>query len=75
MRVVLTWMSALMLCGCLGRAKPDILQARLREQQEHVVEVERKMETAQADLNRARREAEQLRGELARSGENKKSFR
>ena len=68
MRVVLTWMSALMLCGCLGRAKPDILQARLREQQEHVVEVERKMETAQADLNRARREAEQLRGELARSG-------
>lgn len=68
MRVTLTWMSALMLCGCLGRANPDLLQARLREQQEHVVEVERKMETAQADLKRARRESEQLRAELARSG-------
>ena len=68
MRVVLTWMSALMLCGCLGQAKPDILQARLREQQRYVMEVEQKMETAQADLKRARREAEQLRVELARSG-------
>jgi outer membrane murein-binding lipoprotein Lpp len=68
MRVVLTWMSALMLCGCLGRAKPDLLQARLREQQEHIVEVERRMEAAQTDLQRARRESEQLRAELARSG-------
>lgn len=68
MRVALTWMSALMLCGCLGRAKPDILQARLREQQQYVAEVERKMEVAEADLKKARREAEQLRVELARSG-------
>lgn len=68
MRVALTWMSALLLCGCLGRAKPDLLQARLREQQERVVEVERRMEAAQADLERARRESEQLRAELARTG-------
>ena len=68
MRFALTWMSAMMLCGCLGQAKPDILQARLREQQRYVMEVEQKMETAQADLKRARREAEQLRVELARSG-------
>ncbi|MBS0206442.1 MAG: hypothetical protein JSS49_26430 [Planctomycetes bacterium] len=68
MRVALTWMSALVLCGCLGRAKPDLLQARLREQQERVVEVERRMEAAQADLQRARRESDQLRAELARSG-------
>lgn len=68
MRVALTWMSALLLCGCLGRAKPDLLQARLREQQERVVEVERRMEAAQADLQRARRESEQLRAELARTG-------
>jgi len=68
MRVVLTGMSALVLCGCLGRANPDLLRARLREQQEHLVEVERRMETAQADLKRARHDAEQLRAELARSG-------
>ena len=68
MRVVLTWMSALMLCGCLGRANPDLLQARLREQQEHLVNVERQMETAQTELRRARRESDQLRAELARSG-------
>lgn len=68
MRIMLTWMSALMLCGCLGRAKPDLLQARLREQQEYVVDVERRMEVAESDLQHARREAEQLRAELARSG-------
>lgn len=68
MRLVLTWMSALMFCGCLARGNSDLLQARLREQQEHTVEVERKMEAAQADLQRARRESEQLRAELARSG-------
>jgi outer membrane murein-binding lipoprotein Lpp len=68
MRIMLTWMSALMLCGCLGRAKPDLLQARLREQQEYVVDVERRMEAAQSDLQQARREAEQLRAEIARSG-------
>ena len=68
MRRALTWMSALMLCGCLGRAKPDLLQARLREQQEHLVEVERRADAAQTELARSRREAEQLRAELARSG-------
>ena len=68
MRVLLTGMSALMLCGCLGRANPDLLHARLREQQEHLVEVEQRMEAAQTDLQRARREADQLRAELSRSG-------
>jgi hypothetical protein len=64
MRRALTWMSALMLCGCLGRAKPDLLQA----QQEHLVEVERRADATQTELARSRREAEQLRAELARSG-------
>lgn len=68
MRCLLTWMSALMLCGCLGRAKPDLLQARLREQQEHVVEVERRMDATKLELAKARRESEQLRAELAKSG-------
>jgi len=68
MRLVLTWMSALVLCGCLARGNSDLLQARLREQQEHTAEVERRMDAAQADLQRARRESEQLRAELAKSG-------
>jgi hypothetical protein len=68
MRLMLTGMSALLLCGCLGRGNPDLLQARLREQQEHLVEVERRMEAAQADLSRARRESDQLRVQLTRSG-------
>ena len=53
MRLALTWMSALLLCGCLGRAKPDLLQARLREQQEQTAELERQVASTQADLQRA----------------------
>jgi hypothetical protein len=68
MRVVLTGMSALMLCGCLARGNVDLLQARLRQQQEYVAEVERRAEVAQAELKRSQREAEQLRTELAQSG-------
>lgn len=68
MRVVLTWMSALVLCGCLGRAKPDLLQARLREQQQFVADLQREHQDSQSELKRARREVEQLRAELARSG-------
>lgn len=68
MRVALTWMSALLLCGCLGRGNADLLQARLREQQEHMVEVERQKDAALAELKRSKRETEQLRAELDRSG-------
>src|SRR5579871_2903820 len=68
MRLALTWMSALLLCGCLSRGKTDLLQARLREQQEHVTQMERQIASTQADLKRSQRDAEQLRAELARSG-------
>lgn len=68
MRVALTWMSALLLCGCLGRGSADLLQARLREQQQYVAEVERQKDAALADLKRSKRETEILRAELDRSG-------
>ena len=68
MRIALTWMSALLLCGCLGRGNADLLQARLREQQQHLAEVERQKETAVAELERSHRESEMLRAELDRSG-------
>lgn len=68
MRSLLTWMSALVLCGCLGRAKPDLLQARLREQQQYLTEIEREKDDALTELKRARREVDQLRAEVARTG-------
>ena len=68
MRLVLTGMSAVLICGCLSRGSTDLLHARLREQQSHIAETERQIALAQAELQRTRREADSLRAELARSG-------
>ncbi len=68
MRLVLTGMSAVLICGCLGRGGTDLLRARIREQQSHIAETERQMAVAQTELQRTRREADTLRAELARSG-------
>ena len=68
MRVVLTGMSALLLCGCVGRSNMDLLQARLREQQHYLAENERRLSDVQAELTRARRDTDQLRAQLADSG-------
>ena len=68
MRLVLTGMSAVLICGCLSRGSTDLLRARIREQQSHIAETERQMALAQTELQRTRREADNLRAELARSG-------
>ena len=68
MRLVLTGMSAVLICGCLSRGSTDLLHARIREQQTHIAETERQMALAQTELQRTRREADNLRAELARSG-------
>ena len=68
MRLVLTGMSAVLICGCLSRGSTDLLHARIREQQTHIAETERQMAMAQTELQRTRREADNLRAELARSG-------
>lgn len=68
MRLVLTGMSAVLICGCLGRGSTDLLRARIREQQSHIAETERQMALSQTELQRTRREADTLRAELARSG-------
>ncbi|MBC8113356.1 MAG: hypothetical protein H7062_03185 [Candidatus Saccharimonas sp.] len=68
MRLVLTGMSAVLICGCLGRGSTDLLHARIREQQSHIAETERQIALAQTELQRTRREADNLRAELARSG-------
>src|ERR1700759_1302502 len=68
MRLALTWMSPLLICGCLSRGKSDLLQARLREQQEHTAELERQLASTRGDLQRSRKDVEQLRTEMTRSG-------
>ncbi|MEK6262497.1 MAG: hypothetical protein AABP62_28200 [Planctomycetota bacterium] len=68
MRLVLTGMSAVFICGCLSRGSTDLLRARIREQQTHITETERRIVLAQTELQRTRREADNLRAELARSG-------
>jgi hypothetical protein len=70
MRVLLTGMSALLLCGCAGRSNMDLLQARLREQQQYLADNERRLSDIQSELARSRREADQLRSQLADSGKN-----
>jgi outer membrane murein-binding lipoprotein Lpp len=70
MRLLLTGMSAMLICGCLSRGNSDLLRARIRDQQSQLAETERQMTFAQSELQRARREAESLRTELARGGMN-----
>lgn len=61
------------LVGCLGRGETDLLQARLRAQQEQLREVQTKLKETNESLASSRRETEQLRTELAQttSGEMK----
>ena len=68
MRLMLTGMSAILVCGCLGRGSADLLHARIREQQSYIAETERQMAQSRTELHRIRREADNLRAELARVG-------
>lgn len=67
MKYLLTGMSALLLCGCLGRGNTDLLHARIREQQAQIADAEQKTAQSMAELQRLRREADSLRAELTKS--------
>jgi cellobiose-specific phosphotransferase system component IIA len=56
------------LAGCLGRGQSDLLQARLRAQQQQLVETQSQLKEASKSLAEARRESEELRTELAQLG-------
>ena len=56
------------LCGCLGRGQADLLQARLREQQQQLAESQSRLESQSQELRMARKEVEGLRGQLAQAG-------
>jgi len=67
MKVVLTGMLAILVCGCISRGRADLLQAKIRDQQTRISESERKISDVQSELKRTRREADGLRAELART--------
>lgn len=66
-----TWMSSVLLVGlsgCLGGGQADLLQARLREQQQQLAETQAQLRSKDKELKLARKDAEGLRVQLARSG-------
>ena len=66
MRLVLTGMSALLLCGCLGRQSTDLLHARIREQQERLVETERQWRRIRAAVAETGEPEDKVRDALCR---------
>lgn len=67
MRFALTWMSALMMlgvCGCASRGNVEMLESRLRVQENHLRQAQRELDAAQSELVVARREVDSLRGQL-----------
>lgn len=56
------------LCGCLGRGQTDLLQARLREQQQALAEAQSNLDKSHQELKLARKEADGLRSQLAQTG-------
>ncbi len=55
------------LAGCSGRGETDLLQARLRSQQEQLLQAQTQLNETNKSLAQTRREAEQLRTELAQA--------
>jgi hypothetical protein len=55
--------------GCLPRnGTMDLLQARLRQNEQQLAELQSELQTSQTDLKQARRELDSLRTEFAESG-------
>ncbi len=55
-------------CGCLGRGSTDLLQVRLREQQQLLAETRAELDSTSRELKLARKEADGLRTQLAGKG-------
>lgn len=63
-------LSALSAAGCFARNRAsDILQARLRVQEQNVADLETQLDQAVSDLQLARREVDGLRTQLAQAGQ------
>lgn len=57
-----------LLAGCASGRQTDVLEARLRQQQQVIAEHERSLAEVQDELQLARRDATQLRTQMASSG-------
>ena len=55
--------------GCAGRGNVDLLESRLRQQQDAVSDFQSQLRSAQSELIAARRETDVLRNQLADRGE------
>lgn len=65
-----TFLFALVLvCGCATRGNADLLEARLRQQEDRLFSLQSHLEETQAELAVARKEADGLRTQLASQGE------
>ncbi|QDU39800.1 hypothetical protein Mal4_41470 [Maioricimonas rarisocia] len=54
--------------GCLRRGNVDLLEARLREQQEQLLQYEHQLTSVRSELGSARSEMEMLRRQIAQQG-------
>src|SRR4051812_19223799 len=61
-----TWMSALLVFACSGCAARgvDLLETRLREQEDSLTDLQRELSNAKSELEIARNESEELRRRL-----------
>ncbi len=63
-----------LLTGCSGRGETDLLQARLRDQQEQLLSAQNQLKETSKSLAQSRQESEQLRTELAQATSGEKKF-
>lgn len=59
----------LFVCGCATQGNLDLLEARLRQQEDRLFELQARLEETQAELVVARKEAEGLRTQLSSQGQ------
>src|SRR5262245_21149148 len=60
--------SALLFAGCMGRGAVELVDARLRQQQDLTHVFQRQIAELRGELDSARAEVEQLRVQLAQAG-------
>jgi len=62
-------LAAACLCGCALRGNTELLESRLRQQEDRMVRLEAQLRTTESELTAARGESQHLREQLAGRGE------
>src|SRR5579864_7144033 len=63
-RTWLVWAAALA-AGCASRGQIDVLESRLRQQEDSIAQLQNEVSTSKSQLVAARRESEQLKTQLS----------